>query len=919
MLLVPPVKLFTLPVRRKKRRAFRDSVLFGGVLLLSVFLVALTWFAVGTAVERNQRSVLRAETHLVTDRIQERLDSYEDTLFFLRGKFAFDGIPTPGDFRSLIDEMEIAERSSGFRGIGYAAVFSADELIAREARLRAVSPRFEIYPRESAGPLRSPIVLLEPNDAGNRRALGFDMLSESRRRAALERAIDTGHAALSETVVLAQDRDGTGRGFLFFLPYYGAGPAPRTVAERRARVQGVVYFVFRSADFFAGIFNILPSPGLVLFRVQESDGSSLHEAGGHEGSAPGLFEAGETALEESVPLDLYGTRWQLRARPSTEFFAAHGGLLPFFASTAAFIILGFLVFSYWLIHSRLRFEKKTSETTQEQVAHLDALTQVSGRISANLEVGKIAQILYSTAVKLLGASQALLYFHNESLSEHSLLLKQSKGIPFDAIKLNRLDLEEVQQIFGELRYVRKGGPELNPILHRFLDESCTVKLSDWVLIVVASGADRGFGVLFLGREDGQRFKEIQLTTLHGLVSQVGVGADNAILLRKAMEANVAKSAFLANMSHEIRTPLNAIVGFSEMLSQCSDDDGYRRRHFTENISRNVAHLLRLIDDILDLSRVESGKLQIDLRKIPLSRALEEVRTMMIPRAEEHEIGLELKAITKIPAFIETDEVRLKQILINLVGNAIKFTPSGHVRVAIRYQQDGQGRNLLVFSVQDTGVGISPAARAHLFSPFSQADTSNSRKFGGTGLGLALSRRLARALGGDAYLVESQEGLGSTFEFFIGVGDLAETGWLSAIGETVPEPATVTKISALPSLKGKRILIAEDSPDNQEIFQLFMERAGAEVKIVSDGEASVHAATENKFDLILMDLQMPGIDGKEAARRIFSAGSKTPIVALTAHAMESEKEECRKIGFGGHITKPVGEASLIREVANYLEG
>lgn len=896
----------------------RDSVLFGGVITLSVFLVALTWFAVNTAVERNQRAVLRSEAELIANRIQEHFASYENTLSYLRGKFVVDGVSTPNEFRALIVEMELSERSPGFRGVGYAEIFPTAELPAREALARTLSPRFEVYPRNTVGPLRSAIRMIEPTDAGNRRAIGYDMLSEARRRAAIERAIDTGGAALSESVALAQDRDGHGRGFLLYLPYYGTGTSPRSLEDRRVHAKGLVYFVFRADDFFARIFAGTASQSLVAFQVNESDESRLHAATG-AGREAELSPGEGPAMEARVPLDLYGTRWELRAWPTADFFAAHGKYLPFFASTAAFIILGFLVFSYWLIHSRLQFEKKTLELTHEQIAHLDALTQVSGRISANLEVGKIAQILYSTSVKLLGASQALLYFHNEKLSESSMLLKQSKGIAFDNIKRNRLDPEELQQIFGELRYLRKGGPELNLILNRFLDGGFTAKLSDWVLLVIASGTDRGFGVLFLGRDDGSKFTEIQLSTLHGLVSQVGVGADNAILLRKAMEANVAKSAFLANMSHEIRTPLNAIVGFSEMLSQCSEDDGFRRRHFTENISRNVAHLLRLIDDILDLSRVESGKLQIELRKTPLSRALEEVRGMMQPRALEQGIGLEFRATSKIPAMVETDEVRLKQILINLVGNAVKFTLSGHVRVAVKHQQDGQGRNLLVFSVQDTGIGIAPAARSHLFSPFSQVDSSNTRKYGGTGLGLALSRRLARALGGDAYLVESQEGLGSTFEFFIGVGDLAETGWMSSIGEKPVEPATVSKISALPSLKGKRILIAEDSPDNQEIFQLFMERAGAEVKIVSDGEASVHAASENKYDLILMDLQMPGIDGKEAARRIFSSGSKTPIVALTAHAMESEKEECRKIGFDGHITKPVGEASLIREVANYLEG
>ncbi len=383
--------------------------------------------------------------------------------------------------------------------------------------------------------------------------------------------------------------------------------------------------------------------------------------------------------------------------------------------------------------------------------------------------------------------------------------------------------------------------------------------------------------------------------------------EEALLAKETADrANRAKSEFLANMSHEIRTPLAGIVGYVEMLSNyCKNDE--ERKDFAAKIRRNTENLTELINDILDLSKVEAGALKIEhLSFAPLSE-MDNAISLLEGQARDKGIVLETRVEKPFPARIVSDAKRCGQVLINVISNAIKFTDAGSVVVSARSRTEADGKLLLTFEVKDTGCGISAEAQTHLFQPFMQADTSTTRKYGGTGLGLALSRRLARALGGDLTLTASTPGQGSTFTFTL------RSDRPDAAAEPAPTGKPATWSACKTRLDGLHLLVVEDNPDNEQIIVKFITHAGATVEVVHNGAEAVAFANSEPYDLILMDLQMPVMDGYEATAKLRREGCVVPIVAVTAHAMIDEKEKCMKGGFSGFLTKPIAATELIETI------
>jgi PAS domain S-box-containing protein len=378
----------------------------------------------------------------------------------------------------------------------------------------------------------------------------------------------------------------------------------------------------------------------------------------------------------------------------------------------------------------------------------------------------------------------------------------------------------------------------------------------------------------------------------------------------ADEANKAKSAFLANMSHEIRTPLGAILGFSELLKD-PEHSGLTPEQCIEAIQRNGELLARLIDDILDLSKVEAGKLETEKVQVSLMDLIRESLIGLQLKADEKGLKLGLNLVEPLPKVVLTDPLRLRQILLNIIGNALKFTAQGQVEVQVECENMDCDRARLSILVHDTGEGMTPEQAAKLFTPFTQSDTSMTRRYGGTGLGLALSRQLARAMGGDLRLVATAPGEGSVFRIEILVG-------LSQVVEEVkPAPTPVRAEAASsrrPRLHGIRVLVVDDSADNQLMMSRFLEGAGASVALASDGEEGVEKALAEDFDVVLMDVQMPRMDGYAATARLREKGYRKPIAALTAHAFPEEKNRCLAVGYTAHLSKPVNPRLLFEQVA-----
>ena len=394
----------------------------------------------------------------------------------------------------------------------------------------------------------------------------------------------------------------------------------------------------------------------------------------------------------------------------------------------------------------------------------------------------------------------------------------------------------------------------------------------------------------------------------------------------AEEASDQKGQFLASMSHEIRTPMTAILGYLELIA----DSCPRRCEFAsaeilgyiDAVQRNGHHLMELINSILDLSKIEAGKIEILNEPCSLPEIISDVVTLTHPVAERKGLSVSAELLTEIPETIKTDAFRLRQILVNLIGNAIKFTEKGSIdiKVGMPKGMESPYRKLLFIEVADTGIGI-PSDRLHsLFAPFSQAESSTDRKFGGTGLGLTISRMLARMLGGDL-TVKSIEGEGSTFTLTIAAGVPDNCEMLKELVLST-EKKREQRTKESPALHS-RILLAEDGIDNQRLISTLLRKWGAEVTIADNGQKAFEeaiAATKRKvpYDLILMDMQMPILDGYGATQKLRSLGYDEPIIALTANAMSGDRKKCIEAGCDDYLRKPIESTKLLSTITRFSQ-
>jgi len=416
--------------------------------------------------------------------------------------------------------------------------------------------------------------------------------------------------------------------------------------------------------------------------------------------------------------------------------------------------------------------------------------------------------------------------------------------------------------------------------------------------------------------------------------QLDLLASNSALeeARQAAEAaSRTKSEFLANMSHEIRTPMTSILGFSDLLAEgCEQRCHFAREQLPallQTIRRNGEYLLQIINDILDLSKIEAGQMVVERIACAPLRLLAEVHALLAERAASRGLTLQVECEGPLPEFIQSDPTRLRQILINLVGNALKFTEQGGVRVVARLLCDEAGRDddtplagRLQITVYDTGIGMAPAELERLFRPFTQADSSTTRRYGGTGLGLTISRRLAQLLGGDI-TVSSTPGEGSTFHLTVATGSLAG---VRLLGAAECDPASPSEQPAPPAAQVRgRVLYAEDGPDNQRLISFLLRRAGCEVTTVENGRLALEAALAAEragtpYDVVLMDMQMPQMDGYTATAMLREQGYGGRIVALTAHAMLQDREKCLAAGCDDYASKPIDRATLLETVRRNVE-
>lgn len=496
-------------------------------------------------------------------------------------------------------------------------------------------------------------------------------------------------------------------------------------------------------------------------------------------------------------------------------------------------------------------------------------------------------VLCRTTGAILSANPKLSEYTGYSADE-VVRLKLSDLIPPEEreerlAKFMKVASGELGEYHAEKRFLRKDGS------------------SFWAIIT-------GVNMLTL---EGER--PTLIATIQDITAQKKAELDLGEAKARAEEASEAKTAFLANMSHEIRTPLGAMLGFAQLMADDQSASAEQKAHL-QTILRNGDQLFRVINDILDISKVEANKFEVEKIKFDLHDLIDDVIILLSLKAEEKGLHLAIHAVGPLPDTIESDPVRLKQILVNVIGNAIKFTAKGKVDVFFGLKL-ADGSTKLEIRVVDTGPGIPPEKVGKLFRPFTQADSATSRKFGGTGLGLYLSKRLSESLGGDLALENSDSGC--TFSITIDAGDIG-TRELFRTGRSQREHlirADFRKPET--NISGVDVLVVDDSPDNLQITRRFLEAAGGRVTCVDSAEAAIALLEKASFQVVLMDIQMPGLDGYEAVRKLRSELKyERPVLALTAHAMRGERERCLEAGFDGYLVKPIDRPALIAAVREH---
>lgn len=623
---------------------------------------------------------------------------------------------------------------------------------------------------------------------------------------------------------------------------------------------------------------------LLSAAVRRSDGTLAVSVGDHERHWKGNEGDVSTSANVSVPIWSDGARWgriELRFVP---LFA--GGAFSVLGDQRLHLMLFILITAFFAFRTYLGRVLKHLDPAQAVPPHvrsaLDTLAEgllvVDKREFVVLANEAFASITGHAADKLVGRRASELGFSNAA--GQPVTVDQS---PWQAA-------------------LETGAPRRNEMLH--LDDAD----GDQRTFIVNCSPVLGTG----GEHAGVLISLDDVTQLEANKVELKLSKD------AAEAANQAKSDFLANMSHEIRTPMNAILGFTDILRRGYDKSTSERSKYLDTIHSSGKHLLQLINDVLDLSKVEAGRVEVERLPTAAHTIVNEVTSVLRVRAEEKGIDLTLEVNGEIPAEIETDPTRLRQIVTNLIGNAIKFTEHGGVRVVLSLQ-DNDGAPQYAIRIIDSGIGIDAEALESVFEPFVQADASVTRRFGGTGLGLAISRRFARLLGGDI-VAHSTVGEGTVFVVTLDAGSIAGTEMLNAAAAIADAAVSAPEqVVAWRFPSPTRVLVVDDGEENRELVQLVLQNVGIDVAVAENGQIAVDAVRAQQFDLILMDMQMPVLDGYGATRQLRADGIEIPIIALTADAMKGFEEKCLAAGCSGYLTKPVDIDQLLETLGDRLGG
>ena len=730
---------------------------------------------------------------------------------------------------------------------------------------------------------------------GTRPVLGFDMGSTPSRWQTLAKARDSGEVAGSPPIILA----GNGLpGFFAVAPVYRNGWPLTSAAERSVALRGFAMVVFQS-DRIVG--RALGDIGLLGFGI------TLTDLDAPEGGRTIFSQAaqlatpsrpmGGPALGTLTTTDVFmfaNRRLAMTFTPGSAYLQANEPKGLWLVLPVGTLLSLLLATHLWTLYTaQARLQTQVAERTSLLQEHRDHLEELVAERTAQAEergallratIDSTSDFVWSVEPRGFG-----LVSFNRAFRDYHVVERRQPLV----LGLGPQDLVPGDLVGAWLAYYQRALEE-GPFVTDYEVASGTRVLSLSFNLIRREQAVIGISVF---GKDVTAFKR------------------NEKLLKDAKEAaeaaTKAKTEFLANMSHEIRTPMNAVMGMTHLALQT--ELTVQQRNYLEKSLAAAEGLLGIINDILDFSKIEAGKLQMDARVFLLEEVYHHVTQLLGVKAAEKNLVFQLHRDPQVPSALVGDPLRLGQVLMNLCGNAVKFTESGTViGVTVSLAGAGPGSVTLRFSVRDTGIGMSEEQTRALFQPFSQVDASSTRRFVGTGLGLAICKRLVDLMGGDLWVV-SEPGKGSEFFFTATLG--LDQDQAPAQEAPQGEPAPLT------SLQGARVLLVEDNDFNQEVASELLALLGVEVTLAANGQEALAQIRSRAFDLVLMDLQMPVMDGYEATRllRADPAFARLPILAMTAHAMTQERERCAALGMNDYITKPIDPGNLAATLARWARG
>ena len=948
-------------------------------------LVSWQWYALEARDRQSQEQSFELAVDDIIQRINDRMGAYETALRGMSGVFASSQQVSPEQWQRAIAQLQLQARYLGILALGWGRYLPGQQ------------PADGMFP---VGIRQDYLVVtyIAPPVEVNLRVVGFDLLSESRRRQAFERASRSGAAALSAPVQLQQaDANDPLPGVLLFVPVYGPPPAAASANGRQGALLGAVYGVFRVPELFGGL---LGSRG-ALFNLALSDDGQALDLHSELARVP--------RLQAQRELELFGRRWQLTVSSTPQYeqsldnrslsFSLWVGLLA--AVLLALLVGGYLYLRERALVSQAQLDEGLREREERfrlvveaspnaivlvdshgLIAMVNRQTEQMFGYSREQLLGQAVEMLLPGALRSAhvamrqGFQQApeprRMGGNRELFGQH----QEGRLIPLE-VGLSPLRSDKdvlVQAVIIDIS-ARKAAEERFRLVVEASPNAIVLVDSHGVIIMVNRQTEQMFGFprdqvlgqpvemllpdalrhAHVGQRQGfqqapeprqmggnrelfGQHREGRLIPLEVGLSPLRSGDDvlvQAVIIdisaRKEAEqrlreqaeqlalANRYKSEFLANMSHELRTPLNSILILSDQLKQNSLGNlSAKQVKHADIVHKAGSDLLQLINDVLDLAKVEAGRVQLKLEPLNVREMLQELDASMRPQAEQKGLRLLKLVADDVPQYILSDRVRLPQILRNLLSNALKFTDQGQVELQVSIQPGAtdSGMTLLCLRVCDSGIGIAADQHERIFQAFQQLDGSTSRRYGGTGLGLAITRQLLEALGGDIQL-QSQPGQGSQFSVRLPVEVLGEREIRALQGCIEPLPVMLGRGAAL---QGRHVLLVDDDVRNIYALMALLDDLGLRVTPAADGIEALACYGRERFDLILMDMAMPNMDGYTATHLLKQEhGCNIPIIAITAHAMKGDREKCLAAGADDYLAKPVARQELLELLRRWLNG